>query len=161
MKKYTFTLLALATVLFSSCFKNDNNNNTGFYYDPYFVAEKNGLAVYAVPFSAKVGTDSIQVSGRSNDAGLRMNFKYAGKGTYALTGNQAKYYQLLGKDTVSRYNVGLDTGSKVQIVALDSINKVIGGTFTIKLKRTFPATSSIYPDSVKFTKGQFVIALPR
>ncbi|RFZ92099.1 hypothetical protein D0C36_11680 [Mucilaginibacter conchicola] len=160
MKKITFTILALATVLFSSCFK-DNNNNTGFYYDPYFVAERNGLAVYAYPGSAKVGADSIQVSGRGNDAAVRMNFKYTGKGTYALVGNQAKYYQLVGNDTVSRYNIGVANGSAVEVTAIDSINKVIGGKFTLKFKRTFPATSSTYPDSVKFLKGQFVIALPR
>ena len=160
MKKITFTILALGTVLFSSCFKN-NDNHTGFYYDPYFIAERNGLAVYAYPGSAKVGADSIQVSGKSNDAGIRMNFKYTGKGTYVLSGNQAKYYQLLGKDTVSRYNIGVANGSTIEVAALDSINKIIGGKFTLKFKRTFPVTSSVYPDSVKFVNGQFVIALPR
>ncbi|MBL4677073.1 MAG: hypothetical protein JKY70_12830 [Mucilaginibacter sp.] len=160
MKKITFTILALGTVLFSSCFKN-NDNHTGFYYDPYFIAERNGLAVYAYPGSAKVGADSIQVSGKSNDAGIRMNFKYTDKGTYVLSGNQAKYYQLLGKDTVSRYNIGVANGSTIEVAALDSINKIIGGKFTLKFKRTFPVTSSVYPDSVKFVNGQFVIALPR
>lgn len=160
MKKITFTLLALATVLFSSCLKNDSNNS-GFYYDPYFVAEKNGLAVYAYPGAAKIGTDSISLIGVSRDAGIRMHFKYTGKGTYVLSGNQAKYYQVIGTDTVSRYNIGVANGSNVEVTALDSINKIIGGKFTLKFKRTFPVTSSTYPDSVTFSKGQFVIALPR
>jgi hypothetical protein len=160
MKKLTFTLLALSSLLFTACLKNnDNCCATG--YQPYFVAEKNGLQVYAEPGSAKVGTDSISIIGKSQDAGIRMHIKYAGKGVYALTGNQAKYYQKVGTDTVSRYNVGLANGSSIEVTDVDSVAKAIVGKFTLKLKRTFPTTSSTYPDSVKYTKGQFLIYLPR
>ncbi len=90
-----------------------------------------------------------------------MHIKYTGKGTYALTGNQAKYYQIVGNDTVSRYNAGIAAGSTLEVTDVDSTVKAITGKFTLKFKRTFPATSSIYPDSVKFTKGNFLIYLPR
>ncbi|MES2265371.1 MAG: DUF6252 family protein [Bacteroidota bacterium] len=160
MKKLTFTSLALITLLFSACLKNDDNCcSTG--YQQYFVAERNGLSVYAEPFSKKVGTDSISILGLSRDAGIKMHIKYTGKGTYALTGNQAKYYQVIGKDTVSRYNAGVAAGSTLEVTDIDSTAKVIAGKFTLKFKRTFPTTSSVYPDSVKFTKGNFLIYLPR
>lgn len=160
MKKLTFTSLALLTLLFSACLKNDDNCcKTG--YQQYFVAERNGLAVYAEPFSKKIGTDSLSVLGLGRDAGIKMHIKYTGKGTYALAGNQAKYYQLIGNDTVSRYNAGVAAGSTLEVTDLDSTAKVIAGKFTLKLKRTFPTTSTTYPDSVKFTKGNFVIYLPR
>ncbi|MFD0794681.1 hypothetical protein ACFQZX_13725 [Mucilaginibacter litoreus] len=160
MKKLTFTLLAFSALLLSSCLKHDDNC-CYVSYDPYFVAEKNGLAIYGYPATGKVGTDSIAVAGLSQDAGIVMHIKYTGKGVYQLTGNQAKYYQVVGKDTVSRYNVGTASGSSLEVTALDSINKIIGGKFNLKFVRTFPVTSSTYPDSVKFTKGQFVIALPK
>ena len=160
MKKLTFTSLALITLLFSACLKNDDNCcRTG--YQQYFVAERNGLSVYAEPFSKKVGNDSISILGLSRDAGIKMHIKYIGKGTYALTGNQAKYYQVIGNDTVSRYNAGLAAGSTLEVTDIDSAAKAITGKFTLKFKRTFPTTSSIYPDSVKFTKGNFLIYLPR
>ena len=109
----------------------------------------------------KIGTDSISILGLSRDAGIKMHIKYTGKGTYTLTGNQAKYYQVIGSDTVSRYTAGVTTGSTLEVTDLDSTQKVIAGKFTLKFKRTFPVTSSIYPDSVKFTKGNFLIYLPR
>jgi hypothetical protein len=90
-----------------------------------------------------------------------MHIKYTGKGVYALTGNQGKYYQKIGNDTVSRYNIGLANGSSLEVTDVDSVNKAIAGKFTLKLKRTFPTSSSTYPDSAKYTKGQFLIYLPR
>ncbi|MEB0263935.1 MULTISPECIES: hypothetical protein [unclassified Mucilaginibacter] len=160
MKKLTFTYMALLTLLLSACLKKDDNCcRTG--YQQYFVTERNGLSVYAEPFSKKIGTDSISVLGLSRDAGIKMHIKYTGKGTYTLTGNQAKYYQIVGNDTVSRYNAGIAAGSTLEVTDVDSTVKAITGKFTLKFKRTFPATSSIYPDSVKFTKGNFLIYLPR
>lgn len=159
MKKLTFTSLALLTLLFSACLKNDDKYHTG--YQQYFVAEKNGLSVYGEPFSKKVGADSISILGLSRDAGIKMHIKYNGKGTYALTGNQARYFQVVNGDTVSRYNAGVGTGSSLMVTEVDSIEHAIAGTFTLKFKRVSPATSSIYPDSVKFTKGNFVIYLPQ
>ncbi|WP_454801678.1 DUF6252 family protein [Mucilaginibacter phyllosphaerae] len=159
MKKLTFTGLALLSLLFTACLKH--NDCCQIPYQPYFVAEKNGLQVQAYPGSAKVGTDSITIMGMSNEAGIRMNIKFAGKGTYALTGNQAKYYQNIAKDTVSRYNIGVANGSMLEVTDYDSTAKVIAGKFTLRFKRTFPVTSSTYADSVKFTKGQFSIYLPR
>jgi hypothetical protein len=160
MKKLSLIILVALPLLLTACLK-DNNNCCAVYYDPYFVAERNGTGVIAQPGSAKVGADSISVFGVSNQAGVRMRFKFNGKGIYALTGNQSKYYQVIGNDTVSRYNLGTAPGSSVEITAYDSINRIIGGKFTLNMKKTFPITSSIYPDSVKFTNGQFVIALPR
>ncbi|MET3977530.1 hypothetical protein ABIB62_000096 [Mucilaginibacter sp. UYP25] len=160
MKKFTFIALGFFALLLSSCLKNDDNCcRTS--YQQYFVAEKNGLSVYAEPYSAKVGTDSISILGLGRDAGIKMHIKYTGKGTYALTGNQARYYQLIGKDTVSRYNAGVAGGSSLIVTDVDSTQHVIAGTFTLKFKRKFPVTSSIYADSVKFTKGNFLIYLPR
>ncbi|GGH23040.1 hypothetical protein [Mucilaginibacter phyllosphaerae] len=159
MKKLTFTGLALLSLLFSACLKNDNCCTAP--YQPYFVAEKNGLAVYGAPGSIKVGTDSVSVIGKSQDAGIRMHIKFTGKGIYALSGNQAKYYQKIANDTVSRYNIGIANGSQLEVTDYDSTAKVIAGKFTLKFKRTFPATSSIYPDSVKYTNGQFSVYLPR
>jgi hypothetical protein len=161
MKKLSLIILAALPLLLTACLKDNNNKCCNVYYDPYFIAQKNGVNVYAYPGSAKIGTDSISVFGVSNEAGLRMRFKFNGKGIYALSGNQSKYYQVIGSDTVSRYNLGTAPGSSVEITAYDSINRIIGGKFTLNMKRTFPVTSSTYPDSVKFTKGQFVIALPR
>ncbi|MES2061355.1 MAG: DUF6252 family protein [Bacteroidota bacterium] len=160
MKKLTFTSLALLSLLFTACLKQKNDCCT-VPYQPYFVAERNGLQVYAEPGSAKVGTDSIAIIGKTQDAGIRMHIKYTGKGVYALTGNQAKYYQKIGTDTVSRYSIGLANGSSVEVTDIDTVNKAIAGKFTLKLKRTFPASSSTYPDSVKYTRGQFVLYLPR
>lgn len=161
MKKITFAVLGFAAIVLTSCLKHNDNDNNGFYYDPFFVAERNGLVVYAYPGSAKIGTDSISVFGVTQEAGVRMRFRFRDTGTYVLSGNQAKYYQLLGKDTVSRYNIGAPNGSSVQVTAYDSVHKVIAGRFTLKFKRTFPATSGVYADSVKFSNGKFVIALPR
>ena len=160
MKKLTFTGLALLSLLFTACLKTDENCCT-VPYQPYFVAEKNGLQVQAYPGVTKVGTDSIAVLGSSGEAGIRMNIKFKGKGVYALTGNQAKYYQNIVRDTVSRYNIGLPNASSLEVTDYDSVNKVIAGKFTLRFKRTFPVTSSTYADSVKFTKGQFSIYLPR
>lgn len=160
MKKLTFTSLALLSLLLTACLKNNDNYNSA-PYQPYFVAEKNGLQVYGEPGSFKVGTDSISIIGKSRDAGIKMHIKYTGKGVYALTGNQAKYYQIVGSDTVSRYSVGIANGSVLEVTDIDTVNKAIAGKFTLKLKRTFPTTSSTYPDSVKYTKGQFLIYLPR
>ncbi|MBD1392837.1 DUF6252 family protein [Mucilaginibacter glaciei] len=160
MKKLTLLILAAAPLLLTACLK-ENNNCCDVYYDPYFVAERNGTNVIAAPGSAKVGTDTISIFGVSNQAGVRMRFKFNGKGIYQLSGNQSKYYQVIGSDTVSRYNLGVAAGSSVEVTAYDSTNRIIGGKFTLNMKRTFPVTSSVYPDSVKFTKGQFVIALPR
>lgn len=153
-------MLAAFPLLISSCIK-DRNDCCQVYYNPYFTAVRNGALVYAAPGSAKVGTDSVSVFGVSNQAGVRFRFKFNGKGIYQLNGNQSKYYQVIGSDTVSRYNLGLATGSSVEVTAYDSINKIIGGKFTLNMKRSFPVISSTYPDSVKFTNGQFVIALPR
>jgi hypothetical protein len=160
MKKLTFTSLALLSLLFTACLKQKNDCCT-VPYQPYFVAERNGLQVYAEPGSAKVGTDSIAIIGKTQDAGIRMHIKYTGKGVYALTGNQAKYYQKIGTDTVSRYSIGIANGSSVEVTDIDTVNKAIAGKFTLKLKRTFPVSSSTYPDSVKYTRGQFVLYLPR
>jgi hypothetical protein len=160
MKKLTFTSLALLSLLLTACLKNNDNCCTA-PYQPYFVAEKNGLQVYGEPGSAKVGTDSISVIGKSQDAGIRMHIKYTGKGVYALSGNQAKYYQKIGNDTVSRYNIGIANGSSLEVTDIDTVNKAIAGKFTLKMKRTFPTTAGTYPDSVKYTKGQFLIYLPR
>ena len=159
MKKLLLIIVAALPLLLTACLKN--NNCCDVYYNPYFVAERNGTAVVAQPGSAKVGTDSISVFGVSNQAGVRMRFKFTGKGVYTLTGNQSKYYQVIGSDTVSRYNLGIAPSSSVEVVDYDSINRIIAGKFTLNMKRTFPATSSTYPDSVKFTNGKFVIALPR
>jgi hypothetical protein len=162
MKKFSLIILATLPLLLTACLKNNNNNKCcNVYYDPYFIAQKNGVNVYAYPGSAKIGTDSISVFGVSNDAGLRMRFKFNGKGVYALSGNQSKYYQVIGSDTVSRYNLGTAVGSSVEVTTYDSINRIIGGKFMLNFIRIFPTASSIYPDSVKFTNGQFVIALPR
>ena len=160
MKKLTFTLLALLSLLFTACLKNDDNCCQA-PYQPYFVAEKNGLQVYGIPASGKVGTDSIAIGGLSQDAGIRMHIKFTGKGIYGLTGNQAKYYQKINSDTVSRYNIGVANGSSLEVTDYDSTNRVIAGKFTLNFKRTFPTTSSVYPDSVKYSKGQFSVYLPR
>ncbi|RYU89302.1 hypothetical protein EWM62_13285 [Mucilaginibacter terrigena] len=160
MKKLTFTSIAALALLLTACIKNDDNCCTA-PYQPYFVAEKNGLQVYGEPGSAKVGADSISIMGRSQDAGIKMHIKYTGKGVYALTGNQAKYYQKINTDTVSRYNIGVANGSSLEVTDVDSVNHAIAGKFTLKLKRTFPTSSSIYPDSVKYTNGKFLIYLPR
>ncbi|WP_374950559.1 DUF6252 family protein [Mucilaginibacter sp.] len=160
MKKISLFILFALPLLLTACIK-DNDKCCAVYYDPYFVAERNGLGIVAQPGSAKVGTDSISVFGVSNQAGVRMRFKFNGKGVYALAGNQSKYYQVVGTDTVSRYNLGAASGSSIEVTGYDSINKILGGKFNLNMKRTFPVTSSTYPDSVKFTKGQFVIALPR
>ena len=159
MKKLTFTGLALLSLLFTACLKHEDC--CAIPYQPYFVAEKNGLDVYAAPGTARVGADSLSVIGKGQDAGIRMHIKFTGKGVYALTGNQAKYYQKINTDTVSRYNIGVANGSSLEVTDYDSTNKVIAGKFTLKFKRTFPTTSSTYPDSVKFTKGQFSVYLPR
>jgi len=160
MKKLTFTSLALLSLLLTACLKQKNDCCV-VPYQPYFVAERNGLQVYAEPGSAKVGTDSIAIIGKTQDAGIRMHIKYTGKGVYALTGNQAKYYQKIGADTVSRYSIGLANGSSVEVTDIDTVNKAIAGKFTLKFKRSFPVSSSTYPDSVKYTRGQFVLYLPR
>jgi hypothetical protein len=160
MKKLIFTSIALLSLLLTACLKNEKDCCAP-PYQPYFVAEKNGLQVYAEPGSAKIGTDSLSVTGKGMDAGIRMHIKFHGKGIYALTGNQAKYYQKINTDTVSRYNMGIANGSSLEVTDYDSTAKIIAGKFTLKFKRTFPAASSIYPDSVKFTNGQFSVYLPR
>ncbi|MBB5397049.1 DUF6252 family protein [Mucilaginibacter sp. AK015] len=162
MKKFilTFTSIAAVSLLLTACIKNDDNCCAP-PYQPYFAAERAGLQVYAEPGSKKIGTDSIAIAGITRTAGIIMHVKYTGKGVYTLTGNQGKYYQLIGNDTVSRYSVGLANGSSIEVTDVDSVNHAIEGKFTLNLKRTFPATSSTYPDSVKYTKGQFLIYLPR
>jgi hypothetical protein len=50
-----------------------------------------------------------------------MHIKYTGKGIYTLTGNQAKYYQKIGSDTVSRYNIGVANGSSLEVTDVDSV----------------------------------------
>jgi hypothetical protein len=160
MKKLIFTSMALVSLLFTACLKNDKNC-CATSYQPYFVAEKNGLQVYGEPGTIKIGADSISIIGKSQDAGISMHIKYNGKGVYALTGNQAKYYQRIGTDTVSRYSIGVANGSSLEVTAVDSVKGAIAGKFTLKFKRKFPVTSSIYPDSVKYTNGQFLMYLPR
>jgi hypothetical protein len=126
-----------------------------------FCCRKNGLQVYGIPASGKVGTDSIAVGGLSQDAGIRMHIKFNGKGIYTLTGNQAKYYQKINSDTVSRYNIGVANGSSLEVTDYDSTNRVIAGKFTLNLKGLSLLASSVYPDSVKYSKGQFSVYLPR
>jgi hypothetical protein len=161
MKKLTFTSLALLSLLFTACLKNDNNC-CKVPYQPYFVAEKDGLQVYAEPGSAKAGTDSLAITGKSQTAGIVMHIKFTGKGVYALTGNQGKYYTRVNSDTTSRYNIkALTSASSLEVTDYDSTARVIAGKFTLNFKKTFSLPSNTNPDSVKFTKGQFSVYLPR
>jgi len=152
--------MASLTLALSSCLKTDDNCCVA-PYEPYFIAQRNGVQVYGIPASAKVGTDSIAVIGKGNDAGIRMHIKFNGKGVYTLQGNQAKYFTRLGNDTVSRYNVNTASASSLEVTQYDSVAKIITGKFTLNFKKTYSKGGATYPDSVRFSNGQFSVPLPR
>jgi hypothetical protein len=159
MKKLTFISAAVLSLLLTACLKNNDNCCTA-PYQPYFVAERAGQQVYAEPGSAKVGTDSIAITGKSQTAGISMRIKFTGKGVYLLTGNQGKYYTKINSDTTSKYNIHTISASSLEVTDYDSTKHIIAGKFTLNFKKVFSLPSNSNPDSVKFTNGQFSVYLP-
>ncbi|TSD62958.1 hypothetical protein FFF34_018570 [Inquilinus sp. KBS0705] len=160
MKKLSLITLSALSILFSSCLKNDGKDCCTTPFQPYIGYEINGTVRYADVDAKKVGTDSLEITGDNFDAKLTMHVKYTGNGKYALQGNQARFNIKGTGSSVISYNLKADTANKVQIELADTIKKVAQGVFKLNFKRVSPAVAG-YPDSIRITRGQFALYLPK
>jgi hypothetical protein len=162
MKKLTLISFAsLSLLCFSSCLKTDDNCCT-VPFQPFLGYSIGDLRLYNDVTTAKVGTDSISIIGIRPDSKLTIHIKYSGKGTYILTGNQALFSPKTGSgSTTGTYNVSTSGINKVEITAVDSVNRLANGKFSFTLKKVTASSPGAQPDSVVFTNGEFGIVVPR
>jgi hypothetical protein len=161
MKKITFIALAAATVMLSACIKDQKNCCMAPPFQPAIVYELDGRQLFGDPSTAKVGADSISLMSTRQDAKLTMKIKYHGKGTYNLTGSQATYSaRTASSNNLVTYNVYSAPGNAVEVTAVDSINKLIAGKFSVIFKKPAGAGAT-FPDSIVVRNGQFALALPQ
>jgi hypothetical protein len=127
----------------------------------YMVADKNNAQWSADPSSSNIRQDTIALFGTNFSTQLEetltMQFKASAPGTYSLKGNQALYYNTVGRDVItSEYGLDDTYANTVIIASYDKVGKVVTGTFNLKFKHTYPADK---PASLQFLNGQFKVAL--
>jgi len=153
MKNLSLTALVLLSVLTFSCTKQ--RDCCVLPYQPYITAEKNNVKWEAQVGTTKIAPDSIAITGSQTEERLIMRIKFAGKGTYTLTGNQAQFFTTIGQDVLtSYYNVDNTAVSTIEITEYDNNQAIITGTYSVTLKKAADRYPS-YPESVKFLKGKF------
>lgn len=155
MKKILILILPILSVALFSCNKTETINCCGIGSAPYIQAVKNGSDWKAVSVTQKMASDSIAITGLSQSERLVMHIKFTGKGTYALAGDQAKYLTMAGSDVLtSQYNSDDAGVNTVEVTSYDAVKGLIGGTFSVALKKTMAKDESS-PENIKFLKGGF------
>ena len=154
MKNLSLIALVLLSVLTFSCTKKMDCCVLA--YQPFITAEKNNVKWDAQVGTTKIAPDSIAITGTQTEERLIMRIKFAGKGTYTLTGNQAKFFTTVGQDVItSDYYVDNAAASTIQITEYDYNQAIITGTYSVALKKTSADRYPSYPESVKFLSGKF------
>lgn len=128
----------------------------------FIIAEKGGEKWAAAPEALKIGTDSMAITGRENEAQLSIRIKFTGKGNYTLKGTQAKYYITVGQDAmVAEYVLDTNAANKLEVFNYDTNKGIIDGTFSLTLKKVYANPENAYPNQIKFLNGQFSEVLPK
>lgn len=128
---------------------------------PFITAEKNSAHWTADPTSSTLVGDTVAIFGTNFSTTLEetlsLQFKASAPGKYALKGKQAWYYNTVGRDViVSEYQLDDTFANSVEITAFNKDSNVIAGTFSVKLKHTYPSDK---PASLQFLNGKFQIQL--
>jgi len=157
MKKLILPLAILITLL-TACGKK---NCCILPQTTYMVADKNNTQWSADPSSSNLRNDTIALFGSNFSTQLEetltLQFKASATGVYSLKGNQALYYNTVGRDVItSEYGLDDTYANTVNITAYDKAGKVVTGTFNLKFKHTYPVDK---PASLQFLNGKFKAAL--
>jgi len=157
MKKYILPFIVLTTLL-TACGKK---NCCILPNIAYMVADKNNTQWSADPSSSNLRNDTIALFGTNFSTQLEetltIQFKASAPGTYSLKGDQALYYNTVGRDVItSEYGLDDTYANTVIIASYDKVGKVVTSTFNLKFKHTYPADK---PASLQFLNGQFKVAL--
>ena len=164
MKKYLLILLSATALFMTSCTKRKDccvlPEN-----DKFITAEKSGEQWKAIPTTTVFAQDTINVYAGNFKTGLEENFgfliKLSSTSTYTLKGNEAYYYNTVGRDvSVSGYKLDDTFTNKVTVTSFDKITKIVTGTFQIKFIKTYDNPTGSYPDNISFLNGKFKAALP-
>jgi hypothetical protein len=164
MKKYLLILLSATVLIMASCAKRKDCCVLP-KRDEFIIAEKSGVQWEGVPTTTVFSQDTINVYAGNFKTGLEENFgfliKVGSTGSYTLKGNQAYYFNTVGRDvSVSGYKLDDTFTNKITITSFDKITKTITGTFQIKFIKTYDNPTGSYPDKVSFLNGKFKAALP-
>ena len=129
----------------------------------FITAEKNSAHWTADPTSSNLVGDTVAIFGTNFtttiEETLTLQFKAAAPGKYSLKGKQASYYNTIGRDViVSEYKLDETFANSVEITAFNKDSSIIAGTFSIKLKHTYPADK---PANLQFLNGKFQIKLQK
>jgi len=123
--------------------------------DYYITASKNNADWSAVPY-AKVDQDSLLIQGQGKEELLSMKIKFSNLGNYTLTGGQCFYWLTLGGDAIiAQYQLRTDIVSSINITSYDPVNKIVEGTFNLKLVQTYPPLANPILVRLNFSNGKF------
>jgi hypothetical protein len=165
MKKYLLILLSATTLLMAACAKRKDccvlPKN-----DQFITAEKSGVQWQAPPSASMFSQDTVSVYAGNFKTGFEENFSFFFKVSttaisYTLKGNQAYYFNTVGRDvSVSGYKLDDTFTNQVTVTSYDQSTKTITGTFQMKFIKTYDNPTGSYPDKVSFLNGKFRVVLP-
>lgn len=165
MKKHLLILLSATALIMTSCTKRKDCCVLP-KKDKFIMAEKSGEQWEGVPTTTVFSQDTINVYVGNFKPGLEENFGFLIKMSttaisYTLKGNQAYYFNTVGRDvSVSGYKLDDAFTNKVTVTGYDQSTKTVTGTFQMKFIKTYDNPIGSYPDKVSFLNGKFKAALP-
>ena len=165
MKKYLLILLSATALFMTSCYKRRDCCVLP-KRDAFITAEKSGVQWEGIPTTTVFSQDTINVYAGNFKTGLEENFGFLIKVSttaisYTLKGNQAYYFNTVGRDvSVSGYKLDDTFTNQVTVTSYDQSTKTITGTFQMKFIKTYDNPTGSYPDKVSFLNGKFKAALP-
>lgn len=160
--KNVYTAVFATILLLSACSKGTKVCcDVSPFPDYYLFAIKADTNWLKVPRTFTI-KDSLLIANESRDEGLIMLIKFVGKGTYALTEKNARYFTTTGGDVISSEYLG-DTGTQntLEITDYNESAGIIAGNYSVKLKISPRYQSAMLPQYVSFTQGKFRALLPR
>ncbi len=123
--------------------------------DYHITASKNNADWSAIPY-AKVDQDSLIIQGQGKDELLSMKIKFSNLGNYTLTGGQSFYWLTVGGDVIiAQYQLRTDTISSVNITSYDPVNKIVEGTFNLRLFQINSPLANPLLVKLNFSNGKF------
>lgn len=157
MKKYILITVVII-LFFTACGKKDCCVIPG---QQFITATKNSSQWSADPASSNMVHDTVAIFGTNFNTTieetLTLQFKVSAPGKYALKGEQALYYNTIGRDVItSEYELDDTFANTVEVKNFDKDKGIIAGTFNLKFKHTYPADK---PASLQFLNGKFNVAL--
>lgn len=151
------SLLLVLCAIFSSCQKEfEDSNNAPINTTVDFKAKINGVQfIAAISGAVRRGSDSvISISGKSND-GQIIAFTLADSGVHVYTLGINSTVNFCGYEDNNGLafssNEGInpgDSGGNIAIISIDSVKKLMSGTFNLKVFRQIDRTQRIITEGI-------------